>query len=114
MKIASLPFSPSKNQRLNELVGFLLLIVATLIFLALVSYSPDDPSLDTAVSQAFASPIHNWIGLAGAMGSDLALQPFGIAVFAVPIVIFMMGLRWFRSQKVPSPGAKIAGVVSLT
>lgn len=43
-------FTPTKNRRLNELVGFLLFVCATLLFLALASYSPLDPSLNTAAS----------------------------------------------------------------
>src|SRR5579883_78052 len=109
MKIVSLPFTPSKNQRLNELVGFLLFVIAMLIFLALVSYTPGDPSLDTVVPDG--APIHNWIGMAGATVSDLTLQLFGIGVFALPITLFALALRWFRSQKAPSPVAKLTGIL---
>ena len=48
MKYFLRAFTPTKNRRLNELVGFLLFVSATLLFLALASYSPLDPSLNTA------------------------------------------------------------------
>jgi hypothetical protein len=48
MKYLSQVFAPTNNRRLNELVGFLLCISALLLFLALASYSPLDPSLNSA------------------------------------------------------------------
>ncbi|MGZ4816070.1 MAG: DNA translocase FtsK 4TM domain-containing protein, partial [Terriglobales bacterium] len=47
MKFVSAVFTPTKNRRLNELIGFLFFVSALLFFLALVSYSPADPSLNT-------------------------------------------------------------------
>ena len=44
MTIASRAFTPTANRRLNELIGFLMLVFAVLLVLALVSYSPLDPS----------------------------------------------------------------------
>ena len=112
MKYFLRAFTPTKNRRLNELVGFLLFVSATLLFLALASYSPLDPSLNTAgsLSSRFA---HNWIGLFGAMVSDLLLQSIGIFVFAAPVMIGLLGARWFKSRPVASPGAKALGAAIL-
>ncbi|HKF24258.1 MAG TPA: DNA translocase FtsK [Candidatus Angelobacter sp.] len=109
MKVLSRVFMPTKNRRLNELVGFLIFVSAVLLFLALASYSPLDPSLNTAASQ----PVRNWIGLFGAMASDLLLQLAGIAVFLVPLALGLLGARWFRSREVISPVAKTLGAVLL-
>src|SRR6476646_9802808 len=94
MKFFSRVFTPTKNRRLNELAGFLLFVSAVLLFLALVSYSPTDPSLNTAASTSGShgsQSANNWIGLFGAMVSDL------------------LGIRWFKSRDVSSPGAKALG-----
>src|SRR5262245_171400 len=112
MKVLSRVFTPTKNRRLNELAGFLLFACAATLFLALASYSPLDPSLNTA------GPLHsdstrNWIGLFGAMLSDLLLQSAGISVFLVPLMIALLGARWFRSRDVASPGAKALGAAVL-
>src|SRR5689334_14832273 len=112
MKYFLRAFTPTKNRRLNELVGFLLFVSATLLFLALASYSPLDPSLNTAGSLASGSA-HNWIGLFGAMLSDLLLQSIGIFVFAAPVMIGLLGARWFKSRPVASPGAKALGAAIL-
>jgi DNA segregation ATPase FtsK/SpoIIIE, S-DNA-T family len=112
MKYFLRAFTPTKNRRLNELVGFLLFVSATLLFLALASYSPLDPSLNTAGSLSSGSA-HNWIGLFGAMLSDLLLQSIGIFVFAAPVMIALLGARWFKSRPVASAGAKALGVAIL-
>ncbi len=112
MKYFLRAFTPTKNRRLNELVGFLLFVSATLLFLALASYSPLDPSLNTAGSLS-SGAAHNWIGLFGAMVSDLLLQSIGIFVFAAPVMIGLLGARWFKSRPVASPGAKALGAAIL-
>src|SRR5882724_9227549 len=112
MKYFLRAFTPTKNRRLNELVGFLLFVSATLLFLALASYSPLDPSLDTAGSLSSGSA-HNWIGLFGAMLSDLLLQSIGIFVFAAPVMLALLGARWFKSKPVASAGAKALGAAIL-
>jgi DNA segregation ATPase FtsK/SpoIIIE, S-DNA-T family len=113
MKSISRLFTPTSNKRLNELIGFLFFVSATLLFLALASYSPVDPSLNTAANGPIGRPAHNLIGVFGAFSSDLLLQFMGIAAFLLPIVIAMLGMRWFRSHKVESWMAKTGGVVAL-
>src|SRR5207302_1876168 len=83
MKALLRPFTPTKNRRFNELIGFCLIAAALLLVLALASYSPSDPSLNTAAAISASSSTHNWIGPVGAIISDLALQLFGIAVFSI-------------------------------
>jgi S-DNA-T family DNA segregation ATPase FtsK/SpoIIIE len=112
MKYFLRAFTPTKNRRLNELIGFLLFVSATLLFLALASYSPLDPSLNTAGSLNSGSA-RNWIGLFGAMMADLLLQSIGIFVFAAPVMIALLGARWFKSRPVASPGAKALGAAIL-
>jgi S-DNA-T family DNA segregation ATPase FtsK/SpoIIIE len=112
MKYFLRAFTPTRNRRLNELIGFLLFVSATLLFLALASYSPLDPSLNTAGSLNSGSA-RNWIGLFGAMLSDLLLQSIGIFVFAAPVMIGLLGARWFKSKPVASPGAKLLGAAIL-
>jgi len=105
-------FTPTRNRRFNELIGFTLIAAALLLFLALVSYSPLDPSLNTAAAMS-AGPTHNWIGPVGAVISDFTLQALGIAVFSVPVMLGLLGLRWFRSRTVASPLEKLLGAVIL-
>jgi S-DNA-T family DNA segregation ATPase FtsK/SpoIIIE len=109
MRYLSQIFAPTNNRRLNELVGFLLCISALLLFLALASYSPLDPSLNSASVLTGSRAARNWIGVVGAVISDLVLQGFGIGAFLLPIFSAVLGVRWFRSRRVSSPVAKVLG-----
>src|SRR5580692_6498495 len=107
MNFISHVFVPTGNRRLNELVGFLLCIFALLLFLALASYSPLDPSLNSASVLTGSRAARNWIGVVGAVISDLVLQGFGIGAFLLPVFSAVLGVRWFRSRRVSSPVAKV-------
>jgi DNA segregation ATPase FtsK/SpoIIIE, S-DNA-T family len=113
MKFASRIFAPTNNKRLNELIGFLLCVSALLLFLAIASYSPLDPSLNSASILTGSHAARNWIGVVGAVLSDVLLQFFGIGAFLLPIFAGVLGMRWFHSRKVPSPVAKALGGVWL-
>ncbi|MGA9473155.1 MAG: DNA translocase FtsK [Terriglobales bacterium] len=113
MTFLSKIFAPGKNRRLNELVGFLLGVSALLLFLALASYSPLDPSLNSASILTGSHAARNWIGILGAYLSDVVLQFFGIGSFLLPVFLFVLGLRWFRSRTVQAPIAKTLGAIWL-
>jgi DNA segregation ATPase FtsK/SpoIIIE, S-DNA-T family len=106
-------FTPTANKRLNELIGILLLVLATFLSLALISYSPLDPSLNTAATPLVSRPTHNWIGMIGAVTSDAVLQVLGVSAFLVPVFLAMYSARWFRSRPIISPYIKILGVFGL-
>jgi len=106
-------FVPTGNRRLNELVGFLMCVSALLLFLALVSYSPLDPSWNSASVLTGSHAARNWIGVVGAYTADPLLQFFGVGAFLLVIFPAMLGARWFRSMKVQSPLAKSLGGVWL-
>ena len=113
MKYLSKIFVPTNNRRLNELIGFLLCVSALLLFLALASYSPLDPSLNSASILTDSRAARNWIGVVGALVSDLTLQFFGIGAFLIPVFATGLGIRWFRSRKIVSPIAKSLGAIWL-
>jgi DNA segregation ATPase FtsK/SpoIIIE, S-DNA-T family len=113
MKSVSRIFNPTNNRRLNELVGFLLCVSALLLFLALASYSPLDPSLNSASVLTGARAARNWVGIVGAFVSDLLLQGFGIGAFLLCVFPAVVGTRWFRSRRIQSPVAKSLGGIWL-
>jgi S-DNA-T family DNA segregation ATPase FtsK/SpoIIIE len=113
MRFLASIFVPTGNRRLNELIGFLLCVSALLLFLALASYSPLDPSLNSASVLTGTHVARNWIGIVGAYISDLILQCFGIGAFLLPILLAVLGMRWFASRKIQSPVAKTLGAVWL-
>ncbi len=106
-------FIPTGNRRLNELIGFLMCVSALLLFLALASYSPLDPSWNSASVLTGAHAARNWIGVVGAYTADMLLQFFGVGAFLLVIFPAMLGARWFRSSQVQSPLAKSLGGIWL-
>jgi S-DNA-T family DNA segregation ATPase FtsK/SpoIIIE len=101
--------TPTENNRLNELIGFMGITIAILIALALISYSPHDPSFNVSAESFDAHAARNWIGPVGAYSADLLFQGFGYAAFLLPIGIFVLGFRWFRTEAVESPAIKVVG-----
>ena len=84
-----------------------------LLFLALASYSPLDPSLNSASILTGSHAARNWVGILGAYLSDLVLQFWGVGAFLLPVFMGMLGVRWFRSRAVQSPIAKTLGGIWL-
>ena len=101
--------TPTENNRLNELIGFVGITIAILVALALISYSPHDPSFNVSGESSDLHSARNWIGPVGAYGADLLFQGFGYAAFLLPVGMFIMGMRWFRSELLESPAIKIVG-----
>ena len=101
--------TPTENNRLNELIGFVGITIAILVALALISYSPHDPSFNVSGESSALHSARNWIGPVGAYGADLLFQGFGYAAFLLPMGMFIMGMRWFRSELLESPAIKIVG-----
>jgi DNA segregation ATPase FtsK/SpoIIIE, S-DNA-T family len=110
MKPQRLVYSPTRSRRLNEMLGLIVLVAAGLLLLALVSYTPSDPSFNTVGGGADARLAHNWTGLVGAYVADLLLQTVGIAIFFVPLAMVRIGVSWMRSQRVGSTKTKVAGI----
>jgi len=106
-------FIPTGNRRLNELIGFLMCVSALLLFLALASYSPLDPSWNSASVLTGSHAARNWIGVVGAYTADMLLQFLGVGAFLLVVFPAMLGARWFRSSPVQSPLAKSLGGIWL-
>ena len=77
--------TPTENNRLNELIGFIGMTIAILTALALISYSPHDPSFNVSADSPDVHAARNWIGLVGAYGADLFFQGFGYAFMFIPV-----------------------------
>ncbi len=101
--------TPTENKRLNELVGFVGLSLAILLALSLLSYSPQDASFNVSAAPPGAGAARNWIGPFGAYLSDICFQLAGYAAFLFPTGMFVVSMRWFRTQMVEAPVAKVIG-----
>ena len=94
--------TPTDNKRLNELIGFLCIVFAILVALALISYSPHDTSLNVSSAPGENGVMtRNWIGPVGAYCADLIFQVFGFAAFLLPVAICDSIVR-LRNQRMPT------------
>ncbi|MDR3734294.1 MAG: DNA translocase FtsK 4TM domain-containing protein, partial [Acidobacteriaceae bacterium] len=109
MKPLKIVLTPTRHRRLNEIIGLSVIVAAGLLLLALLSYTPTDPSFNTVGGYATGRPAHNWTGIFGAYMSDAVLQMFGIAAMFLPIALGCLGLNWMRSRPAGSPFAKTIG-----
>ena len=111
MKTLRFVTAPTRNRRLNEIIGLVVLVAAGLLLLALISYTPSDPSFNTVGEYAGGRPAHNWTGLVGAWIADAALQVIGVSIFLIPLVLVRLGVSWMRSLPAGSPVAKAIGLM---
>ena len=110
MKTIRLVSTPTRNRRLNEIIGMVVLVGATLLLLALATYTPTDPSFNTVGHYVSGRPAHNWTGMVGAYLADGLLQLIGVAAFFLPLVLGRLGICWMRSRPAGSPLAKSVGL----
>jgi S-DNA-T family DNA segregation ATPase FtsK/SpoIIIE len=110
MRTIRLVSTPTRNRRLNEVIGMIVLAGAGLLLLALASYTPSDPSFNTVGTYVTGRPAHNWTGMVGAFLADAMLQLVGVAAFFLPLVLGRLGLCWMRSRPAGSPLAKTIGL----
>jgi S-DNA-T family DNA segregation ATPase FtsK/SpoIIIE len=82
------------------------LSLGILIWLSLFSYHSQDPSWNTATGSVRSQ---NLIGPVGSYLSDLCFQTFGLGAFSFPILLFVLGWKWVRSEPFASPWARVIG-----
>lgn len=87
-----------KSNRKNEIVGFLLLALAAIIFLSLVSYSPFDTPAHTSAPN---SPVRNLVGIIGAYIAEALTFVVGLAAYLLPFVllIWAWNIFWGKTEK---------------
>jgi S-DNA-T family DNA segregation ATPase FtsK/SpoIIIE len=76
--------------------GLGVLTICAAVVLALLSYAPTDPSLNTATN---AAPM-NALGLSGAIIADAVLQTIGLSAAIIIMVIASWGLRLMRNETI--------------
>jgi S-DNA-T family DNA segregation ATPase FtsK/SpoIIIE len=92
------------RRRLSEAAGLALITLGLLGAIALATWSVRDPSL----SHATQTPIHNLLGFAGAIFSDLAMQLLGLASILLLLPEALLGWRLLAHKPV---GEKWRGLV---
>ncbi len=82
-------------KRLAEIFGFFVFTLGTLLFLALLTYSPEDPNFIFPEN----TPIKNILGYKGSFASDLFLQSFGLTSYLISLTLIISGVNIIRNKK---------------
>ena len=101
---------PTSHRRLNEAGAVVFLYAGLFVLISLASYHPFDPSWNTVTEVVKPA---NLTGRLGALVSDWLLQTFGLAAYAIPGLILLLGWKWIRSAWIQAPWAKILGAAML-
>ena len=81
--------------RLAEIFGILISLAGVLLFLALITYSPNDPNFIFPEN----TKIENLIGYQGSFVSDLFFQSVGLTAHLIPLTLFFTGINIVRSKE---------------
>src|ERR1700676_2488205 len=91
-----------------ELIGLTLACAGLALLIALASYDPHDPSLNTASSRA----THNLVGPLGAVLADLLLQSFGFAAALPGVTMLVWAWRLVSRRGMGSVAVRLASLLS--
>ncbi len=82
-------------KRVAEITGIFLICISALIFLSLISYSPEDPNFIFTEN----TEIKNILGFRGSYISDLFFQSIGLIAFLTSLTIFFTGINLIINKK---------------
>ena len=99
-----------KRGRGREFTGLFFLFFAVFLFLSLLSFHPNDPSFNQAVSNGWK--VRNTVGLAGAYFAGLLVEVFGAGAMVWPFYFLYLGLSRFLTRLKLSKG-RWAGLIGL-
>ena len=83
-------------RRLIEIAGTIIFIIGILLFISLVSYSPEDPNFIFSEN----TKINNFLGYQGSYISDLFLQSIGIISYLIPLTFLITGFNIFKRKNI--------------
>ncbi len=82
-------------KRLAELIGIFLIVTSILLFISLISYSPEDPNFIFPENQE----IKNFLGFRGSFVADIFFQSIGIISLLIPFSLLFTGLSITINKK---------------
>ena len=82
-------------KRLAEIFGIIVFSAGSLLLLALLTYSPEDPNFIFPKNIA----IKNFLGFQGSFVSDLFFQSVGLISYLVSITFIITGINIFKNKK---------------
>jgi S-DNA-T family DNA segregation ATPase FtsK/SpoIIIE len=81
-------------KRLAEIFGVLISLAGAMLFLALITYSPNDPNFIFPEN----TKIENLIGFQGSFISDLLFQSVGLMAHLIPFTLLITGINIIKTK----------------
>ncbi len=82
-------------KRLAEIFGIFIFIIGSLLLLALITYSPEDPNFVFPNNRE----IENLLGFQGSFISDLFFQSVGLVSYLISLTFILTGVNIFRFKE---------------
>lgn len=98
------------HSRINEVISVILVGLALLIFLCLITASPDDRSIVSTGYSANA-PTKNLIGIVGANIAAVLISAIGWTSYLLPAVITLIAWRVYQSANLKMRAGRVIGYV---
>ena len=83
------------SRRLAEISGLLLLLLGLALFIALLTYSPEDPNFIFPDN----TEIKNFFGFKGSFVSDLFFQSVGLIAYLISLTFIITGINLIMSKE---------------
>ena len=90
-----------------------MLTCGILLALSLISFNPDDLSLNVSQNPQFAPKPSNFVGVVGAYGADIFFQLWGYSAFLLPIFLGIYAFCWLASSPVKNFTIRLAGMLCM-
>ena len=82
-------------KRLAEIFGIFIFVIGSLLFIALITYSPEDPNFVFPNNKE----IENLLGFRGSFISDLFFQSVGLISYLISLTFILTGINIFRLKE---------------
>ena len=96
-------------RRIVDGVGIAFCLLSAALFLSIVSYQAQDPSLNVALAEDVKP--QNWLGGFGASVSDILLQIFGVASMLLVLALGVWGACIFKRRSLSPLWARFVGLI---
>lgn len=100
------------EKRLREIGGILALLLAVLLLLSLLTYSPSDPSLNSTGFAVEQAP-ENAAGVFGSYVANILLTIAGVPSLLFPALLIILGVKLVRHQTVGRMPSRLFGAATI-
>ena len=94
----------------KEIVGIFCFFLVIFILISLLSFSPDDPSINNAKA---TGSIHNLFGIVGAHVSGILIGLFGLGAFWIPLLLLLTSIHFFGDHPTQAKISTLIGGILL-